>query len=506
MREFFGYIRVSTARQGEHGVSLQEQRDAIMRFGKAQGLEIAQWFEERETAAKKGRPVFGQMLQLLREGKAEGVVIHKIDRSTRNLRDWANLGDLIDQGIEVKFANESIDLNSRGGRLSADIQAVVAADYIRNLKEETRKGLYGRLKQGLYPMPAPLGYVDNGGGQPKTPCPVMGPLVKKAFQLYASGRYSLDTLREELHGLGLRNRNGGKVSRNCLSNLLNNPFYMGIVRLRRTDEAFAGAHAPLVSKSVFEAVQAVLSGKTNTASRRHDFLFRRLLACKHCGYSLIGETQKGHVYYRCHKKGCPTTSIRQEDVDTTVRQALEPLRFSLKESQYLQTEVLRLRTEWVGEREKQVKALKLSLAANEDRMKRLTDAFLDQAIDRGTFEERKKALLEERLGIEQKLVRLESNSGDVPDQLEKFLELAESAYLSYKKGIPAEKRDLLKTVTSNRFVDRKNVSIKLFLPFEMVANRPDFTDGRLHRGSCRKFLKRLIRALIQTPVNRHNLN
>ena len=49
-----------------------------------------------------------------------GVIIHKIDRSAGNLRDRADLGELIDAGIEVHFANESPDLNSRGGRLSAD--------------------------------------------------------------------------------------------------------------------------------------------------------------------------------------------------------------------------------------------------------------------------------------------------------------------------------------------------------------------------------------------------
>lgn len=117
------------------------------------------------------------MLKLLRNGKAAGVVIHKIDRSARNLKDWADLGELIDQGIEVHFANESLDLNSRGGRLSADIQAVVAADYIRNLREEAKKGIYGRLKQGFYPMRAPIGYLDNGAAKPKTIDPVRGPLV-----------------------------------------------------------------------------------------------------------------------------------------------------------------------------------------------------------------------------------------------------------------------------------------------------------------------------------------
>jgi len=70
------------------------------------------------------------MLNLLRRGKAQGVIIHKIDRGARNLKGWADLGELIDTGMEVHFANESLDLNTRGGRLSADIQAVVAADYI----------------------------------------------------------------------------------------------------------------------------------------------------------------------------------------------------------------------------------------------------------------------------------------------------------------------------------------------------------------------------------------
>src|SRR5580704_15450209 len=167
MNQFFGYIRVSTARQGEHGVSLQEQREAITRHAQRSSLDVVQWFEEQETAARRGRPVFGRMLRELRKGCARGVIIHKIDRSARNLKDWADLGELIDQGIEVQFANESLDLHSRGGRLSADIQAVVASDYIRNLREETKKGFYGRLKQGLFPMPAPLGYSNVGSGKPK---------------------------------------------------------------------------------------------------------------------------------------------------------------------------------------------------------------------------------------------------------------------------------------------------------------------------------------------------
>jgi DNA invertase Pin-like site-specific DNA recombinase len=128
MKGLYAYIRVSTQKQGERGSSLQEQRAAIEAYASRHGLKVITWFEETETAAKSGRRVFNQMLRQLARGMADGVVIHKIDRSARNLRDWADLGEMIDQGIQVHFANESLDLNTRGGRLSADIQAVVAVD------------------------------------------------------------------------------------------------------------------------------------------------------------------------------------------------------------------------------------------------------------------------------------------------------------------------------------------------------------------------------------------
>src|SRR5438046_4931287 len=149
-------------------------------------------------------------MKLLRQGKYRGIILHKLDRGARNLKDWTEIGELSDQGIEVHFVNESLDLRSRGGRLSADIQAVVSADYIRNLREETRKGFYGRLKQGLYPLPAPLGYLDMGKGKLKELDPERAPLVRKAFELYGSARHNLDGLVEDLWQLGLRNRPGGK--------------------------------------------------------------------------------------------------------------------------------------------------------------------------------------------------------------------------------------------------------------------------------------------------------
>lgn len=505
MKKFFGYTRVSTAKQGEHGVSLQEQRDAISRYAQRNGLEIQDWFEERETAAKRGRPVFNRMLKLLRQGKAEGIIIHKIDRSARNLKDWADLGELIDQGVEVHFVNESLDLHSRGGRLSADIQAVVAADYIRNLREETRKGFYGRIKQGVYPLPAPLGYLDTGKGRPKERDPDKAPLVKKAFELYGSGTYSLDRLAEEIFCLGLRNRRGARVSRNGLSVMLNNPFYIGLIRLKRTGETFPGSHEPLIGKSLFDRVNRILTGKTNMGVRRHDFLFRRLLTCRYCGYSLIGEIQKGHTYYRCHIKTCPMTCLREEIIDGEVLQKLSLLEFTEKEKACFQKKIAHLRENWGKERELQINTLSLRLTHIQDRLNRLTDAYIDSVLDRGLFEERKTALLMERKDLEEKLAELKGNGGSIPDRLAEFLELAGSAYSSYKMGLPEEKRDFLKIITSNLGVYGKNVDLKLSLPFSEVANRFQNSNSAPYRDIPRTWdglIKKLIKFFKENPAVR----
>src|SRR6266404_6233719 len=177
MGTYFAYARVSTPRQGERGVSLQEQRTAIERYAAVHGLEITRWFEERESASQTGRPVFDEMLRLLRLRKIDGVIIHKIDRSMRNLEDWADVGKLVDAGVDIHFATENVDMKTVAGRLSADIQAAVAAHYIRNLREEVKKGLYGRLKQGSYPFRAPVGYLDQGAAKPKAIDPLCGPFV-----------------------------------------------------------------------------------------------------------------------------------------------------------------------------------------------------------------------------------------------------------------------------------------------------------------------------------------
>ena len=105
-------------------------------------------------------------------------------------------------------------------------------------------------------------------------------------------------------------------------------------------------------------------GKLNTRVNRHDFLYRRRLKCKNCEYSLIGETAKGHVYYRCHTSTCSTRSLREEIVESAVLAEFSRLALSPEERRYVRQELERMRGDAAGQRQETIYGPEPSAIAN----------------------------------------------------------------------------------------------------------------------------------------------
>jgi DNA invertase Pin-like site-specific DNA recombinase len=469
MKQLFAYIRVSDPKQGK-GVSLDEQRSIIEAYAVRIGAAIVEWFVEKKTAAKAGRPQFDRMVKLLRQGKAEGVVIHKVDRSTRNFRDWADIDELIEGGVDIHFANEHMDLRSDGGRLAADIQMVFAVQYIRNLRQETLKGIHGRLKQGILPHSAPIGYLDRGAGKPKTIDPVRGPLIRALFDRYATGASTLRMLTEEAAAAGLRNRNGNPLRLTQIHAMLRNPFYAGILRSSRFG-VFPGAHEPLIKKATFDRVQAVLAGKFIRRTKRHLLLFRRLLHCKTCGRSLIGSERKGFVYYRCSNVECPTTSVREDAVEEAVIELLAAIRLDEAEAAAIEAEIGDYDRNHIAAEEARRASLTEALSAANARMTRLTDLLLDGKIDATAHDAKRAELMVERQELERGLAAVEGGTKELVKRTRQIVELAQHAENIYRIGDHERKRRLLETVLSNCVVTGKTLEFSLLEPFASFAKR-----------------------------------
>lgn len=256
------YLRVSTKEQADEGYSIAAQREACTRFITDRGWMLADEFcDQGESARTADRPQFQAMLNRLVEDKSiKGVVVHKLDRLARNLEDHVTLrAQLRTMGVQVCSVSESLE-ESASGKLVEGILAAIAEFYSANLSQEIKKGMAEKARQGRWPTQAPIGYrnvrmegVGRRGEAIIVPDEEQAPLVRQAFELYATGEWPLNRLYEEMTKRGLRNRMGKPLSRSKLATLLHNRIYIG--RVVWNGEDHDGVHEPLVSEELFERVQ-----------------------------------------------------------------------------------------------------------------------------------------------------------------------------------------------------------------------------------------------------------
>ena len=328
---------------------------------------------------------------------------------------------------------------------------------LRNLREETIKGLTGRLKQGLYPFRAPIGYLDNGRGQPKTPCSEKAPLVREAFILYSTGQHSIRSLQIEVNGRGLRNHAGQPLSLHGIETILGNTFYCGVIAIKRTGATYKGIHEPLIDAKTFARVQDVKAGKAGKKTTRHNHLYRGLFRCGLCEGPMSPERQKGCVYYRCQTPDCVTKTIREDQIDEVVQEKLGSL-------ELCQEQTKKLRRDWLAwiegdERNRQIRSLELRIGQSRERLDRLTDLLIDGTIGKDDYHDRKRNLT-------LKLVELEETHRDTtknhlsPVSMEKYLELMNSLTELHILAKPADKRCMVENCFSNRLVVNKNVELQ----------------------------------------------
>lgn len=229
------YLRVSTKEQAEEGYSIPAQKEACSKFVKDKGWTLIDEYTDRgESAKSTDRPQLQEMLQRIREDKSiNAIVVHKLDRLARNLEDHAIIRALLRKSdIKLISVTENIE-DSASGRLVEGILATIAEFYSLNLASEIKKGMHQKVKEGGWPHSAPVGYKnvrDEKGVAYIVPDAEMAPLVKEAFNLYASGDYSITRLQQVMVKKGLKARsNRNSITRSKLCEMLQNKFYLGIL-------------------------------------------------------------------------------------------------------------------------------------------------------------------------------------------------------------------------------------------------------------------------------------
>lgn len=282
------------------------------------------------TGKRPDRPGYQALLAAARTGEVQAVLVWRLDRFGRNLRESVTACSELDElRVEVHSVRE--------GHMSAFIRNILltlAEEESRRIGERVFAAQHFLASQGWWLGRTPLGYrplktPDEQGKRHLTlePDPDIAPLVQELFRRYGTGEYTLGRLLEWLNTLPTDQRGGRLHHRSTILRTLRNPVYKGIARwnLRRNINnqrlrmkpqqewiEVPGRWLPLVDDETWATVQQVLDSQTVLPRQATGhWLLTGFLRCPRCGARMYGKghgsgpsgyysSGKRRTAYRCH--------------------------------------------------------------------------------------------------------------------------------------------------------------------------------------------------------------
>jgi len=479
------FCRVSSREQEETGYSLPAQEKFLREYAERNGFAVDKAFAVSESASGRvSRKIFNEMIRYVNKKRISILIVETTDRLTRNFADVPVIDSWVlgDESHQIHLAKEGCVLakDSRSHEwFMWRVKVATAEYYIRLLSENVRKGQKEKIAQGWLPTTPPLGYKTVGETGRKTHIidEEKGTLIRKMFELYGSGLYSIKAVNKTMHQEGLRTRAGKRLSLSHTHRLLSDPFYTG--KIRWNEKIYNGSQEPLVSRGLFDRVQKILNGKSTPYYRKHNYLFRRIFRCFHCGRSVCWEKQKNNIYGHCRFDPCPQKKwYKEPEMETQLldifgqmevkdKRLMKWIRKALKDSHQGQ----------VIYRESSVSGLQQQRERLQRRLDKLYDDRLDEVVDKQTYDRKFGQYTEEKEKIED---RLKSYSQADTRYLElgmRLYDISQNAREIYRKADIDKKRTLLKLVFDELLIDDGKVVYKFTEPMETLVSAVKATNG-----------------------------
>ncbi len=345
------YARVSSQMQTE-GKSIDAQLAEMREYAQARGWKIvAEYVDAGVSATRMDRPEFQRMLEDMKEGRFDIILVHDLSRLSRNVYDafdiFAQLGQ---HGVGFASVKEQqFDYTKPHDRLILHLLTLLHQYYVDILKQHVSKSKRQRVRQGLHNASiAPYGY--RKGQTPNEPfqiVPEEAEAVRRIFEMYATARYSMQDIADELNRLGYRRRGHTRAIRepqtpplqretseqsrlqkdptmftaDAVRDILRNRFYVGDVVYgyrNKNPEIHPGKHEPIISRDLWDRAQEARRLRRSKGRAYYEpyrvYLLNGLLYCSLCGMPLRAQAiSTGRRYYRemAHKRGllCPNRNI-----------------------------------------------------------------------------------------------------------------------------------------------------------------------------------------------------
>lgn len=487
--------RVSTKDQ-EDGHSLEAQIANLRLYADRKGMEIIREYTIVESSTKGYRPEFMRMIDFLRGQKEKiAVIVDTVDRLQRSFRETPIFNDLLEKDLlELHFVKEGNVLcrdSNAFQKAMWNMSVMMAQSYTDSLSDNVKRSIKYKVSNGEWSGPAPLGYQNTvdplTGKKTIIPDPERAFLIKKFFDEYATGTYSLNEMGRKTKGWGLRSRKGHVIGAQILHTIVQNPFYYGVMKVKET--LYSHKYEPLISKELYDACQAVRTGRARVQAvreTRYPYILRGMLKCTVSGRIVSCDLKKGkHVYLISRDPSDPEKRIWTREVD--VLDQIRDVFKSIQIPESIMRDILD-QLKKTHDSEKQFHTASIESLNRENtlvtsRLDALLDEYLDKSITKDMYDRKHSQLIQRRQEIQEMLERHHSGDEQFRIAVSTMIMLASKAAEIFDCSQTEEKRQLIGYVFSNLELKGSTLCYSLKKPFNLLVDLASCKEWLLEQDS-----------------------
>ena len=362
----------------------------------------------------------------------------------------------------------------------------LAQYYSNAISDNTKRAQEQRRRNGDWNGKAHIGYINillENGKKDIVLDMERADLVRKIFELYSTGNYSLFTLCEKVTEMGLRSKGGNELNKSHVEKILKDTFYYGMAYSKANNLYYPHRYAHLIDKPLFDKCQDMLHGRRKNPSKQASkpYIFKGLLRCEKCGCLLTPEIKKGKfIYYSCtnYKGLCKRVYIPEKELLAPVYDVFKALESVPEHIHHDLLEELRKTSETEVEYHKrQIERIQTEYNRTQQRINNLLDMRLDQRITPELYDEKLNELkdTQHRLNIEMEEHTTADHEYHI--HVSTVLNLSKRMRIIFESSEVEEKRSLLAFLLQNPTVSGKNLDFTLRNPFDLVLELAHSPSG-----------------------------
>ncbi len=457
------YCRVSTLEQATEGYSIGVQKEKLAKYAELQSYEIEDIYSDEGFSGKNlHRPAMERLISDVKSGRIDIVLIYKLDRLSRHVKDVLELVELFDKfSVTLYSLTENLDLSSPFGRAALKMSATFSELERETIVERMQMGKAARARSGKYTCPgkSPFGYRLNKETDRMEIVPEEAEAVRDMYDKYIAG-YTFRKLyaycKEKYPDIRFFSNSM------CCKPVIERPMYAGYF-YHGEELIKATNYDPIISYETYLQAQEVV--KRNTTKREHDntpYLLTGLVFCAKCGRAYCGKRRthkvNGKIKYTYTSYGCvarlkyksdehgikpcENEIYPTEELDKIVENMVQNIQFIEFTAPQASTGLIDKLLLENGELKKQ--------------KERLLDLYLSEAIDKDTYTSRFDDINKQ---IQKNLSVIDSEKQTLSKSPTVSIEYLKQRQKDFPNSTKKEKRRLIQQIVKQIIVDGDKVTI-----------------------------------------------